>query len=575
MAEIDPQTALALARTGSMSHNAELENLVWEAWARLSFEEAIEAAADEPNPINRRRAARGLYRAVGPDDTFAHADIERILGARPDNWTMYQYIGDLVSDSPARAARHVETIADKDRQVGQARRLAQVMVSNGTIEEVGGTPLFSDTSLQRAFEGAALQALARQDPEAFVVARLNQPMKGDERSAIATAMGELASRDLGRAQELFEQISGSQVRSSIASRIAREMARDDPYAAFEWARAEDRSDWGSGLWTVVQTIAKTDPYVALDLVQTVENANARVNLLSSMAQAFSTHSPELIATMLTGIEDDRTYRAVASHHAVNLLNSDPDEALAFALNARDSAKVELMRSLGDSLPQIDLHAALRLVTRVDDRWAEEWLPGIARAVAVQRSGEEAMALISQYAGRFDTSAMMGAVIGGIARSDPDQAIQLVGQIPDAAVRDLTLQDLIVRKANTSPREALRLSRQLQNGLVKGQVTQAAIANWAMNSPEEAENWVLNEASREVRDDAIAGLSGSWTELTAERTRLIESIDDEDKRAHAYTTILFSVARNDWRKAEAMIDEMNLPDQHKQQFRQMLRRFRYR
>ena len=82
--------------------------------------------------------------------------------------------------------------------------------------------------------------------------------------------------------------------------------------------------------------------------------------------------------------------------------------------------------------------------------------------------------------------------------------------------------------------------------------------WYSQNPDAAGRWADNLPRGPQRDDAIVGLASSWQEMTPSRQLLLESIGNSGKQTQAKIARIHIVARTDWRKAQTMLTETDMP-----------------
>ncbi|MCZ6640030.1 MAG: hypothetical protein O7F71_00515, partial [Gammaproteobacteria bacterium] len=103
LAELDPQSALALARTGSFYGDGRHERRVWIAWGRRDIDAALVAAKEQPSKMLRNKAAQSLLVAFGYMGNETTDRIEREIGIGPDRNTRARFIYQLADESPPKA----------------------------------------------------------------------------------------------------------------------------------------------------------------------------------------------------------------------------------------------------------------------------------------------------------------------------------------------------------------------------------------------------------------------------------------------------------------------------------------
>ena len=103
LTELDPESALALARTESFRGNKTHEQRVWVAWARRDLDAALFAAKTQTSSTYSNLAARSLYTAFGYMGNETTDRIEEELGIAPDRKIRGRFIYQMADRSPAEA----------------------------------------------------------------------------------------------------------------------------------------------------------------------------------------------------------------------------------------------------------------------------------------------------------------------------------------------------------------------------------------------------------------------------------------------------------------------------------------
>jgi hypothetical protein len=107
LTELDPQSAVAIARTPAFRHDKTHEGSVWLAWGRLDLNSALRAA-EQGNAAQKRLAAQGLYRSLRSLDNDESDLIQAVLGVRPGRNARAQHLYSMADESPANTIRYIE-----------------------------------------------------------------------------------------------------------------------------------------------------------------------------------------------------------------------------------------------------------------------------------------------------------------------------------------------------------------------------------------------------------------------------------------------------------------------------------
>jgi hypothetical protein len=102
------------------------------------------------------------------------------------------------------------------------------------------------------------------------------------------------------------------------------------------------------------------------------------------------------------------------------------------------------------------------------------------------------------------------VLQSIAYGQSDQAVAWVQNLPDGAMRDRLLPDVLDGLAKQSPVDAARLAALLPGGLTQNAAIMNIVAQWSSSAPQAAADWIAMFPEGDVRNNAIQSLVGQWT-----------------------------------------------------------------
>jgi hypothetical protein len=117
LTELDPESALAMARSSTFGYDRNIEVDVWRGWGRFDIDDALQAANSQSTVGQRNIAAQSLYSAFGYMGNEITDKIERELGIRPDKTSRGRFIYNMADRSPEDTIRFIEQMdSSRDRQ---------------------------------------------------------------------------------------------------------------------------------------------------------------------------------------------------------------------------------------------------------------------------------------------------------------------------------------------------------------------------------------------------------------------------------------------------------------------------
>ena len=303
LAELDPQSALVLARTGSFAGVSALERMVWLAWAHADLDDALFAAKTQTSAVHQKSAARSLYAAFGYLGNDTTDRIEAELGIAPDPSTRAQYLYRLADRSPAEAIDFINALSDDEQRGEYVRWLANRLAQEDPHAALAHVDQFRRSADGRQYESSLKRDLASQDPRGTIERLLasGKPLRSyDEFHA---AMRALARTDTDAAMRYFDSIRSPKDRTNLGSVIARELAKNDPEGAIAWAKSKGGSEARDLLMSVISTIAVSDPQRALDEALKLSDVRNGAGIVSNVISRMARVDPAAAAAAVDLIQD--------------------------------------------------------------------------------------------------------------------------------------------------------------------------------------------------------------------------------------------------------------------------------
>ena len=564
LAEADPRSALAIARTDQFKTVKAIEQTVWRAWARKDLEEALFTAKTQTSVVHQNFAAQSLYAAFGYMGNETTERIEAELEIGPDRSSRARYLYQLADNSPAEAIAFINSLERGDKQQQYVSWLAYYVSSHDPTTALQYTDLFAVASDGKHYSSIINSNIAHEDPKAAIERILASG--GDPRSSgeYHSAVRALASTDLDAAKQYFEEARSADQRRILGSVIAAELAKKDPLEALTWARANDRGQMPYLEMSVIRQIVQTDPQLALAEALNSSNAQTRPMLLSSVLQHIARNDPADAMTHLDQIQDRRERLEVSQNLASAWIRQDADAAIDWILSHDKETAGQLIQRVTYQLLDNDIDAAIRLLPRLDEPNQVSMRRQIAQRLATSQSPGEAQAFIRQFQNQPGYDQLQAAVISGVAQTDVLMARQLADQLTDDTARNTAYVQIIGQRAQTDPIEAARWLGRISDEHFRGTAAGQLATQWYSRDPSAATRWASNLPSGSTRDDAIMHMSSNWGELTAAKEDLIASIEDRDKRGQAKIRQIYQLLRTNPDKARDMLKDEDIPSYQRQQ-----------
>ncbi len=572
LAELDPQSALVLARTGSFAGVSALEHIVWYAWAHTDFDAALFAAKTQTSAAHQRSAARGLYAAFGFLGNDKTDRIEAELGIAPDRSTRAQYLYRLADRSPEEAIEFINALADDVQRGEYVRWLASYLARQDSHSALAHVDRFRRPADGKRYESSLKSSLARQDPRGTIEQLLASGKAIRSSSEIHTAIRALARTDLDAVKRYFDSARSTQDRMILGSVIATEMAKVDPEGAIAWTQSTGRLHSSDLLLSVISTIAESDPQRALDEALKLSDAQSQLGMVSAVIGRIARDDPLAAAAAVNQLQD-REHRKIASQRLVSSwIRDDPDAAINWLMDQDEDTKRGTLQQAVAQLTHSDVDAAIRLLPQLDDNAQISLRQQIASQLAATRSTSEARAFVRQFENQPGYDQLQASIISAISQTDPRAAKQMADQLAPGKGRDRAYAQLISQQALSDPVLAASWLDNISDERLHGAAMGTIANHWGRKSPDAALQWVRTLSPGRSRDTAIMYLSGSWTTPTREQLDLINSIDDATMRGQAKIQRIYRLIETDPGAARALLRDDDIPSHLRDQVELMLTQY---
>ncbi len=570
LAEIDPQSALALAGTEYFQDLPELRDVVWQAWGRRDLDAALTAAGNEAAFFERNRAAQALYAAFGFMGNAITDRIEAALDVAPDRSVRARFIYRKFEQSADDAVRWIEALPRSSQRAEYISFLAYYLTQTDPDRVATVASLFERRGARDYFQSTADSYVASIDPAAAVERALAAGYSDANRSAFMSAIAMLARDDPEAAIAYFDGLQDREVRHYVAGLILDELAHRDPAAALAWARANEIGADRRLERTALARISETDPQLAVAEAMKSGSFSLRVDLLGAVLSQIAGNEPREIAVYLEQVEPASLRDEVATNFIGTWIRSDADAALDWILAQDDVQKQSLLRQASYMLANTDVDTAIEVLPLMDAASRQMLRQQIVRQLVIERSATAAQAFVRQFRGEPDFAQLQAGLIGAVAETDTVLARQLAEEIADAGARDAASALLVSQQAAEDPRAASTLLATITDETQRAEAAGSVAMHWYQSEPDAARQWLRTLPAGKVRDRAILSLSGLFREPGSRELALIEDISDEYLRGQAKMQIAANVARTDPELARALIEDPDIPAERREQMQEWLR-----
>lgn len=573
LADMDPRSALAHARTDSFNSVRSLERTVWRTWARKDLDDALYAAKTQTSTAHQNEAAQSLYEAFGYMGNETTKRIEAELGIGPDRSSRGRYLYRLADRSPAEAIAFINGLGRGTEQQQYVSWLAYYVSSKDPDAALRDANLFRVAADGERYSRIIKGDIARENPLQTIERLLASGRTAQSSNEYHSAIKALASTDLDAAKRYFEQARSGDERRMFGSAIAAEIARNDPIEALAWAREHDKKEEFPHLqMSVLGQIALTDPQLALTEALNTPNAETRSSMVSTVLQYVARNDPAEAVEYLAQIPEGQQRLEASQHLASTWIRQDPEAAVAWILSLDKETAGQVTQMVTHRLVRSDIDAAIQLLPRLDKRNQASMRQQIAQRLATVRSPGEAQSFIRQFEGQPGYDQLQASVVAGVAQTDVLMAKQLADQLVDSTARDSAYAQVIAQHAQTNPTEAARWLQSINSESARGSAAGQLASKWYAYDPAAATRWARNLPAGSIRDDTIMQMSSQWRDPTADQEDLIAGIENRDKRGQAKVRQIYNVMQTDPAKARKLLKDQDIPSHQRQRIEAMINQY---
>lgn len=564
LAELDPRSALVLARADDFGGIKSLERTVWRTWARMDLDDALFEAKTQTSVAHENSAAQSLYAAFGYMGNATTDRIESELGIGPDRASRGRYLYGLADESLSEAIAFINALDRGVEQQEYVSWLAYYVSLKDPYAALASAPLFSVASDQKRFASIIKTNIARQDPLGTIDRLLAAGSDSSNSQELYSAVRALASTDLTAVIRYYDEARSEEHRRIFGSMIAAELAKADPDEALAWADANETGQSVELRMAVLSQIAAKDPERAFTEALKIPNSRFRAGVAAQLVRKIARDNPDLAASLLDRIQN-KQHRLEATQQLASVwMRKDPEAATTWILSHDEEAAGEMLQTAAFQLLHRDVDKAIQLLPKLDPTAQAGLRQQIAQQLATSRSPTDAQAFIRQFEGQPGYDQLQASVIAGVAQSDVFMAKQLADQLTRGGARDRAYVQVISQQAQTDPVLALGWLNSIDNERMRGAAAGQLVTQWHGNDSRAAERWVSSLPGGALRDDVIVHMSSRWREPTGEQADLIASIEDREKRGQAKIRRAYALMRTDPAGARKLLEDEDIPSNMRQE-----------
>ena len=565
LAEVDPQSALALARVEPYNNSKTLENTIWRAWARNDLDSALFEVKTQSQRSMQVAAAQVLYAAHGYMGNETTDRIEAELGIEPDRNTRLRFLRTLLEKSPDDVIDFIGKETSALRRREYINWLVYAIEEPNLNDAVAWSESFTSNGDMALYRQILNDRIARLNPLQALQAAVDS---GDIQfgGRFQNAMQELASSDMEAAMSFYDGLDNQQAKFMSAYIIVSEMAVGDPQGALEWAESNGGQIKSQLNVIALGRLADTDPELALEKAAAMP-LGERDTAMSSVFLSVARRDSDEAMALMGSLPESANKRSLRATLGRDWLMQDSDGAIEWLKTLpRDEASRIVGRSAG-LLSQVQPGLATDLLPFLDaDKRGDVLRNAVTRHAA---SGKLALArsLITEYSGQqgVDSAALEVSLIEGLSKSDPASAEQLAMQLQSPELKDKALVTIVGSLSQNNPMGAARVVSNIRNQGQRESALMQLSVNWVRSDPSAALQWVRSLSKERDRVKAIESVMGWRTAHHRETLDLINTVADPAARVSLKAGYAVRVARSDKEAALRMLQGLDLSKRQRAEY----------
>lgn len=370
------------------------------------------------------------------------------------------------------------------------------------------------------------------------------------RMMLMAAFSALAERDAAAAMARAAAFRPGSDRDAILASVAATVAREDPAAAFEWARGITPPSRNL-MSQITIAMVQADPASAVRFLERppegVDPQLVAMVLGSSIGR--DPDAAEVMAGALAASDSIQAANALA-RVVGSWMQQDPERAFEWVLANDDALDAGIIVPAAEALARADPVAAAGYIDRIPDEYLSAWIMRVAGPYGL-RDPSAALAWVARFQGRDFYDGALQQVIAASAQSDARAAARALSQ-SSAEVQLGAAAQVAQALARQDPREAARWATTLTEPRARQGAISSSVRAWAVADPGGARSFTLGLDRGETRDQALSALLMSLGQAGRFDTDLLDSYSSDSAAQNTLTVVIPLIAQTDPAEARDLV-----------------------
>ena len=148
---------------------------------------------------------------------------------------------------------------------------------------------------------------------------------------------------------------------------------------------------------------------------------------------------------------------------------------------------------------------------------------------------------------------INSVIAAWSGSAPAEALQWLGRVPDANLRNSMTSRALATWATDDPSQALDYTSKITEPAARSEAQDTIFNTWANSAPDTLAQWITKNPNPATSDNARTQLSTAWADTQPENALAAAGgIRDNERRSEALQTVLANWAEKNPSAAQAYL-----------------------
>lgn len=548
---------------------------IWRSWARRDLESALVAAQSLQPHQRKASAAQAMYMAMGAFDLSSMQRIEAMLGIPPSQWIKWKFTEAIAQTSPSDAVNYLNNMQPRQYQGYVAGQLGSYLGKTQAQSALSYVELVTSISSRNRFKNAVLNSLAQENPRQYVEQYLQEQHMSSpanqsvDQQTLRTAFAAIARQNIDEAIDLWNQVSTPQVKFSFAQTILLVMGQRDPAKAIEWASQAELQGVASLLDRSINGLSTTNPSATLSALYALPDGSRREKLIAKVIGRLADVDLNLALSEVRQLPEGEARKLANGMIIERWIDSDPEAAVAFAMENSDSLDNRGMNKISRHFSKIPLDSALRLIEAVDSNNSSHWVDMLGYSMIEGKSTQEVEQLLAQSRHFESFPDLQNAVISQMASLRPDDAIQMVESLPPGQAKDRATSNLVRAVASREPQRAALILEGIESQSIRKSAISELILQWSNSDREGASRWIKQLPQDSARDSAIAMLLMNGVNTGSQDVQLINSIGNDYVKQQIVSSNVLRLANQDVENARDFLRSIDLAESEIKRLEQLI------